>query len=76
MRKQIIAALLICASMALAQAGAAQEKKSVAATDVGLPTGAHVPAFALKDQSGGDQSIDTLRGANGTVLLFVRSADW
>lgn len=30
----------------------------------------------LKDQSGQDQTFDTLKGENGLVVVFVRSADW
>jgi len=43
---------------------------------IGLRVEQRAPAFASRDQFGHDQSIETLRGANGTVLLFFRSADW
>jgi hypothetical protein len=43
---------------------------------VGLEIGQHVPAFALPDQFGHEQSNETLKGSKGTVLLFFRSADW
>jgi hypothetical protein len=42
----------------------------------GLAVGRHAPAFSASDQFGRVQTLDTLRGANGTVLLFFRSADW
>jgi len=45
-------------------------------TSIGLQVGQKAPAFASRDQFGQEQSIETLRGANGTVLLFFRSADW
>ena len=45
-------------------------------SSVGLDVGQRVPAFALSDQFGQKQSNETLKGANGTVLLFFRSADW
>jgi hypothetical protein len=45
-------------------------------TDIGLAVGQKAPAFAARDQFGHEQSLDTLKGANGTVLLFFRSADW
>jgi len=43
---------------------------------IGLPVGQKAPAFAARDQSGREQSNETLKGSKGTVLLFFRSADW
>ena len=43
---------------------------------VGLAVGQKAPAFHLSDQSGNTQSLESLKGRNGTVLLFFRSADW
>jgi peroxiredoxin len=43
---------------------------------VGLAVGQKAPAFSIRDQFGRTQTLDTLKGANGTVLLFFRSADW
>jgi peroxiredoxin len=43
---------------------------------IGLAVGAKAPSFSLRDQSGRAQTNQTLRGPKGTVLLFVRSADW
>ena len=43
---------------------------------IGLQVGQKAPVFAAPDQFGHDQSIGTLKGAKGTVLLFFRSADW
>ena len=45
-------------------------------SDVGLAVGQRAPAFTARDQFGREQSLHTLKGANGTVLLFFRSADW
>jgi len=43
---------------------------------VGLPAGRKAPAFSARDQFGREQTLETLKGAKGTVLLFFRSADW
>jgi hypothetical protein len=43
---------------------------------IGLAVGQKAPAFSLRDQFGRIQTLDSLKGANGTVLLFFRSADW
>jgi hypothetical protein len=43
---------------------------------IGLAVGQKAPAFSIRDQFGHVQTLDTLKGSNGTVLLFFRSADW
>ena len=43
---------------------------------IGLAVSQKAPAFSLPDQFGNIQTLDTLKGKNGTVLLFFRSADW
>jgi hypothetical protein len=43
---------------------------------IGLRVGDKAPAFSASDQMGHTQTLDSLKGANGTVLLFFRSADW
>jgi hypothetical protein len=49
---------------------------SVESMSIGLGVGQKAPAFSLHDQFGRTQTLDSLKGANGTVLLFFRSADW
>ena len=43
---------------------------------IGLAVGQKAPAFSLHDEFGHVQTLDTLKGTKGTVLLFFRSADW
>ncbi len=45
-------------------------------TELGPKVGDRLPAFETQDQHGQPQSFETLRGANGLLLLFYRSADW
>jgi len=45
-------------------------------TGIGLSVGQMAPDFSISDQFGHRQSLATLKGRNGTVLLFFRSADW
>jgi peroxiredoxin len=47
-----------------------------ALTSLGLDVGQKAPAFSARDQFGHEQTLDTLKGTKGTVLLFYRSADW
>jgi hypothetical protein len=49
---------------------------SIESMSIGLAAGQKAPAFSARDQFGRVQTLDTLKGANGTVLLFFRSADW
>ena len=45
-------------------------------SEVGLRAGQKAPDFSARDQFGKTQTLETLRGSKGTVLLFYRSADW
>ena len=45
-------------------------------TSIGLAVGQKAPAFSTRDQFGRRQTLETLKGPKGTVLLFFRSADW
>lgn len=49
---------------------------SVAPISIGLAVGQRAPTFSAPDQFGHTQTLASLRGRNGTVLLFFRSADW
>jgi hypothetical protein len=49
---------------------------AIESMSIGLAVGQKAPAFSLRDQFGHTQTLDSLKGANGTVLLFFRSADW
>jgi hypothetical protein len=49
---------------------------SLGPMSIGLAVGEKAPAFSARDQFGRVQTLDTLKGRNGTVLLFFRSADW
>lgn len=42
----------------------------------GPDVGARIPAFELPDREGNLQTFDSLKGENGMLLAFVRSADW
>ena len=49
---------------------------SIQSMSIGLAVGQKAPAFSVRDQFGRVQTLDTLKGKNGTLLLFFRSADW
>jgi hypothetical protein len=56
--------------------GARIHVASVELMSIGLAVGEKAPAFSLRDEFGRVQTLETLKGANGTILLFFRSADW
>ena len=49
---------------------------SIEPMSIGLAVGQKAPTFSVRDQFGRVQTLETLNGRNGTVLLFFRSADW
>ncbi|MBI3682313.1 MAG: hypothetical protein HY235_18190 [Acidobacteria bacterium] len=65
-------ALLLYAS--LASAWPALPQKTPA--DPGIKAGAKLPAFSLRDQTGREQTFESLKGPKGLMLVFFRSADW
>jgi hypothetical protein len=42
----------------------------------GIAIGQKAPAFELKDQNSRTQSLESLMGPKGVLLVFTRSADW
>lgn len=44
--------------------------------DPGPAVGDRLPVFEAGDQDGRPRRFETLRGPEGLVLLFFRSADW
>jgi len=54
----------------------AQNRAQIIVADLGPQVGEQVPAFNLSDQNGQIQTLDSIKGSNGTMLLFHRSADW
>ena len=49
---------------------------SIELMTIGLAVGERAPDFSMRDQFGRIQTLDALKGTNGTVLLFFRSSDW
>ena len=50
---------------------------ALAAQDMpGIPAGKLAPPFRARDQFANEQTLSSLMGPNGVVLLFFRSADW
>ncbi len=69
-------ALAALVSVATAVGGAQQPAAAVDTSKLGPQVGATVPAFSGTDQFGKPQSLASLSGPKGLMLVFSRSADW
>ncbi len=66
-------------ALVVSMSGVACEAQSRTPVDVasrGPQVGERVPGFSLPDQNGQIQTLDSILGPNGAILLFHRSADW
>lgn len=71
----VCAALTFVGAVALqGQAPAGRQKVDV--SRLGPQVGERVPDFALKDQAGRTQTLQSIMGPRGAMLVFFRSADW
>jgi len=70
-RRLLRRAGLVMAATALA--ASAQQPRGFR---TGPAVGEKIPAFEAVDQHGNKQTLDSLKGPNGLMLVFVRSADW
>ena len=43
---------------------------------LGPSVGQALPAFEARDATGAPRTFESLKGPNGLVLVFFRSADW
>ena len=55
---------------------ATQGRTPIDVASLGPQVGERVPAFSLPDQNGQVQTLESILGPNGAILLFHRSADW
>ena len=71
MRKLMIS---LAASAALMAQTSPRQKIDV--SKLGPQVGERVPDFSLPDQNGKTQTLQSIMGPKGAMLVFVRSADW
>jgi hypothetical protein len=69
--KRTAITLLLFASLAAAPAA-----QQVDVTALGPQVGQKALAFSLPDQNGQTQTLASVAGPKGTMLVFFRSADW
>ena len=74
--KNVCSAALLFLFVTASTALNAQSREAVDVHSLGPQVGERVPDFQLPDQNGTLHSLDSIKGPNGTMLLFHRSADW
>jgi len=74
----IIATMLGVAVLAPAPhaQSAAPQRAKIDVSKLGPQVGERVPDFSLKDQNGNTQTLQSIMGPRGAMLVFIRSADW
>jgi hypothetical protein len=69
-------ALLVGLAMSGPIRGQSLEPGRIDVSKLGPQVGDRVPDFSLKDQNGKIWTLQSIMGAKGAMLVFVRSADW
>ena len=67
---------MLLASLTLLAAQAAAPSPRPDPLTLGPALGQTLPAFEVKDSKGVTRTYESLKGPNGLVLVFFRSADW
>ncbi len=71
---KLIAGILITGLTSMSFGQAPRQKIDV--SKLGPQVGERVPDFNLKDQNGKTQTLKSIMGPKGALIVFVRSADW
>ncbi len=53
-----------------------ESRTPIDVASLGAQVGEQVPEFSLPDQNGQVQTLGSILGPKGAILLFHRSADW
>ncbi|TDJ44152.1 MAG: hypothetical protein E2O52_08950 [Gammaproteobacteria bacterium] len=68
--------LFVCALPVLAENVFTDVSRADANMTTGPEVGERIPMFSAIDQHGVRRSFEDIRGPNGAMILFHRSADW
>ncbi len=66
----------IGASVSGAGQSASPPRTKIDLSRLGPQVGERVPDFSLKDQNGNTETLQSIMGPKGAMLVFIRSADW
>lgn len=73
MVRSVLGALVLAGGVLLASP---QQAQQVDVTTLGPQVGQRATDFRLPDQQGRAQTLASVAGPKGTMLVFFRSADW
>ena len=83
MKPPVVWLSIVLASLAGADAPSVEARQAASpartkidVSKLGPQVGERVPDFSLKDQAGKTQTVRTIMGPKGAMLVFIRSADW
>ena len=71
-----LVAFAAAAVMLLGVSMEAQQREPIDVSALGPQVGERVPDFSLPDQHGRMQTLQSIMGEKGAMILFHRSADW
>ena len=76
--KQSLSALIIgiCILFFMQTSANAQDREEIDVASLGPQVGEQIPEFALPDQNGTVQTLESIMGEEGAMIVFHRSADW
>ena len=76
--KQSLSALIIgiCILFFMQTSANAQDREEIDVASLGPQVGEQIPDFALPDQNGTVQTLESIMGEEGAMIVFHRSADW
>jgi hypothetical protein len=72
----VAAALFVAGLRAVAMQTPQPGQTRIDVSKLGPQVGDRVPDFSLKDQNGRTQTLQSIMGRRGVMLVFLRSADW
>jgi hypothetical protein len=75
MRRLILCSAFVLIAM-LQPAAQERTRERIDVSKMGPQVGERVPDFSLVDQTGKTRDLQSIMGARGAMLVFVRSADW
>ena len=76
--KQSLSALVIgaCILFFMQTSANTQDREEIDVASLGPQVGERIPEFALPDQNGTVQTLESIMGEEGAMIVFHRSADW
>ena len=76
MHRPLLFASALLAGLLASMSIPAQTTAKIDVSKLGPQVGERVPDFSLKDQTGKTQTLQSIMGPKGVMLVFIRSADW